>query len=318
MLNTYIVCIIPTTHWTATRVRYLNPQPNQKPMKITPSMLSTYLYCPRKVFLNYVLKLREPPKKSLVKGTVRHETYDNINKTEEKLVTSIKQKLDRNQLSLLYKTHYSKLLRNAVLNNKDSIKSVNLTPSQLFELTLPYIIQESQSKASNLFSFIEKHNLFGKELWKALTPKIQSEIKIQSDALNLKGIVDQVEIYDKGIVPIELKTGKMPRQGVWPGHKIQLGAYVLLLEEHFKTQIKEGFIVYLDSQQRRQIIVNPFLRQEVMDLIKKVGSILSSTDLPNHIENMNKCNPCGLKNECYNGQFMKEKMEDLLVINQKL
>ena len=48
-------------------------------MKISVSMLSSYIYCPRKLFLQKVLAVEEPPKESLVLGTLRHEIYDFIN-----------------------------------------------------------------------------------------------------------------------------------------------------------------------------------------------------------------------------------------------
>lgn len=59
-------------------------------MKIPVSLLSTYLYCPRKLFLQEVLLLEEPPKDIVVMGSIRHETHDLINKKEEEIVTSIK------------------------------------------------------------------------------------------------------------------------------------------------------------------------------------------------------------------------------------
>ncbi|MBI2659513.1 hypothetical protein HYX05_05440, partial [Candidatus Woesearchaeota archaeon] len=63
-------------------------------MKISVSLLSSYLYCSRKLFLEKVLLLEEPPKESLVMGSIRHETYDNINKKEEEIVTSITKEHD--------------------------------------------------------------------------------------------------------------------------------------------------------------------------------------------------------------------------------
>ena len=61
-------------------------------MKISVSLLSSYLYCSTKLFLEKVLLLEEPPKESIVMGSVRHETYDSINKKEEEIVTSITKK----------------------------------------------------------------------------------------------------------------------------------------------------------------------------------------------------------------------------------
>ena len=74
-------------------------------------MLSSYMYCPRKLYLERVLKLYEPPKEALVKGSIRHETYDLINKNEEKLVKSIKEKLPLEKIRAKYTNEYLKFLR---------------------------------------------------------------------------------------------------------------------------------------------------------------------------------------------------------------
>ena len=44
----------------------------------------------------------------------------------------------------------------------------------------------------------------------------------------------------------------------------------MLMEEKFGQEIKEGFVVYLDKQERRHIAVNPFLKQEVKEIKEKV------------------------------------------------
>ena len=117
-----------------------------------------------------------------------------------------------------------------------------------------------------------------------------------------------MEIYENGYVPIELKTGKMPKEGVWPGHKVQIAAYSMLIEEKFKTEVKEGFVNYLDAKQTRHIAINPFMRQEILDLVKEVQEMLKSHDLPNYCKNKNKCVNCGLRETCYN----KEEVSTLL------
>lgn len=78
-------------------------------------MLTTYLFCPRKLFLEQVLALKEPPKESTVLGSLRHEIYDSINKSEEKIVTSIAKKMSYNQTLDIYKTIYSKIFFQKIL-----------------------------------------------------------------------------------------------------------------------------------------------------------------------------------------------------------
>jgi len=189
-------------------------------MKISVSMLSSYLFCSRKLFLQQVLDLKEPPKESMVLGSLRHEIYEFINKTEEKIVISIEKKPQYDELLSKYKNFYSRALREKIIKNKSRIKNVNLDIVDVFKRTWPLILEEAESRAKNIFGFIQKYNVYGLELWEQLTPKIISEIRIDSNTLQLRGIVDKIEIYENGYVPIELKTGKnAKRRGVaWPSN----------------------------------------------------------------------------------------------------
>ena len=280
-------------------------------MKISVSLLSSYLYCSRKLFLEKVLLLEEPPKESLVMGSIRHEAYDKINKSEQYIVTSITKKLGLEELQSLYKKEYLKILRKSIANNKKRLDEVNVNMLEAYKKAFPFIIEESSIRANNILSFIEANNVFGEELWQKLTPKIISELRVESDELRLKGIIDQVHVYDADYVPFELKTGRTPSDGVWPSHRIQIAAYSLLLQEKFSKPIKEGFVFYLDTKEKRHISINPFMKQEVKQAVDEVISLLEGRELPDFCNNENKCRKCGLRATCYN----EEEMNKLLKIN---
>ena len=279
-------------------------------MKISVSLLSTYLYCSRKLFLERVLLLEEPPKESIVMGSIRHETYDIINKKEEEIVTSVKKRTTLEDLETLYKQRYLQILRKAIAGNRKRLEEVDINMLEAYKKSFPFIIEESSIRANNIFNFIKTNNVFGEELWQRLTPKIISELRVESDELKLKGIIDQVHVYDNGYVPFELKTGRTPSDGVWPSHRIQIAAYSLLLQEKFNKQVKEGFVVYLDSKEKRHIAINPFMKQEVRQIVDEVVSLLESKDLPDFCTNENKCKKCGLRQTCYN----EEEVNNLLKI----
>ena len=279
-------------------------------MKISVSLLSSYLYCSRKLFLEKVLLLEEPPKESLVMGSIRHETYDNINKKEQEIVTSITKKATLEKIQEVYRKEYLKLLRKAIANNKKRLNEVNLNMLDAYKKSFPFIMEESGMRATNIFIFIEENNVFGEELWQKLTPKIISELRIESDELKLKGVIDQVHVYDNEYIPFELKTGRTPQDGVWPSHRIQIAAYSLLLKEKFNKQIKEGFVVYLDTKEKRHIAFNSFMKEEVKQIVNDILELLESKELPDFCDNENKCRKCGLKQTCYN----EEEVNNLLKI----
>ncbi|MBI2650374.1 CRISPR-associated protein Cas4 [Candidatus Woesearchaeota archaeon] len=279
-------------------------------MKISVTMLSSYLYCSRKLFLEKVLMLEEPPKESVVMGSIRHETYDKINKSEEEIVVSITKKAPLDIIETIYKQKYLQILRKSIASNKKRLEEVNINMLDAYKKSFPFIIEESSTRAVNIFNFIEENNVFGVELWQKLTPKIISELRIESDELKLKGIIDQVHVYDNEYVPFELKTGRTPQDGVWPSHRIQIAAYSLLLQEKFNKPIKEGFVVYLDTKEKRHIAFNPYMKQEVKQIVNEIIELLESRELPDFCNNENKCRKCGLKQTCYN----EEEVNNLLKI----
>ncbi len=282
-------------------------------MIISVSMLSSYLYCARKLFLQKILDVEEPPKESLVLGSIRHEVYDYINKEEEEIVSSITKKMDYDSLKELYKKSYVQKVREIIIKNRLRMRQANLGIMDAFKRTWPYILEESEVRSKNIFEFIQKNNVYGSELWEKLTPKIISEMRVTSKSLQLRGIIDRVEMYEDGYVPVELKTGKMPREGMWPGHRIQIAAYALLLGEKLNTEIKEGFVHYLDTNEKRHLTINPFLKEEIINLVKNIQTLMERQEIVDFCENKNKCVGCGVKEICYDiGEKLPQEMQENL------
>lgn len=272
--------------------------------RVSVSMLSSYLYCARKLFLEKVLGFVEPEKKALVKGSIRHETYDEATGLEEGIVVSISEADEFEDIYLKYSRFYAKILRRVITQNKYRLRNVDLSMIDAYKEIWPFFQRESEIRAMNIWKYIEKHNVFGKELWDKLSPKIESEYKIGSESLLLNGIIDQIERYPEGDVPVELKTGSMPKQGVWPGHRIQIGAYAMMLEEKTGRSIKEGIIHYLDPNERRQVVINPFLKEEIKELRQNVRELLEGSDIPDFTANENKCMKCGLREKCFDEELL--------------
>jgi len=55
---------------------------------------------------------------------------------------------------------------------------------------------------------------------------------------------------------------------------------------------------YLDHDKDVKITMNPFLKDEVIELKDKVKLLLSSKTPPKRCLNQNKCNSCNLKDRC--------------------
>ncbi|MCX6706647.1 MAG: CRISPR-associated protein Cas4 [Candidatus Woesearchaeota archaeon] len=224
------------------------------------SMLSGYLYCKRKLYLQYVLHLAEPKKESLVLGTIRHKIFEEINNAEEKIVRAITKEDDHEKIVSRYKEEYLEIVEKTIKKKKKDIAKLNIPESDVLDSVKDSVMNEAEERAGNVHDFVQKNKnmIFGEELWEKLTPKILSEFCISSESLGLRGIIDKVEIYDNIIVPVELKTGKCPEEGGWPSHELQLHAYMALLSGKQRS-VKEGKLVYLDAGKVIRLPNNPFV-----------------------------------------------------------
>ena len=278
---------------------------------INASLLSAYEYCARKLFLEQVLKLIVVPREAVVKGSIRHQVHNKTNRAEENFVKSIKQELPYNELMEKYKKLHSDILRDSIVRNKMKLAELKISLSGFFQESWPVIFQETQQRARVVCDFISQRKVFGEELWRLLSPKIESEYYVESEELMLKGVIDALEVYDnkvvREVVPYELKTGSAPREGVWPGHKIQAAAYILLLEKN-RMFVREAFVKYLDINEARPVVMNPFLEKKVIETRDKVMQLFQGKSIPTICDSKAKCAACALKDQCLNEKFIKEKL----------
>lgn len=258
--------------------------------------LSDYLYCPRKVYLRHVLKFIPVAHKPVVQGKIKHDVFDAISKNEENLLLNISPS-NLNRMEDMYKQAYSDFLACSISKFEDDIKKAELDKEQVFNGALKKFLDEASFRARAMIKVIKETGLFGRDLLDMLPVKYKSELWLSSKKLRLKGVIDRVEVINDVYVPIELKTGSMPQDGVWPGHRVQLASYILLLDEKFKSN--HGFIEYLDHDVRRKIVMNPFLEDEVKDLTDKVFDALESSSIPEICKNFNKCRSCSFRSRCF-------------------
>ena len=124
-----------------------------------------------------------------------------------------------------------------------------------------------------------------------------------------------IEVYDNIVyVPIELKTGMVPdgNNAMWPGHRMQLAVYLMLLEDSGKS-VSEGVLKYKGSDEKRVLMLNTLLKEEVLDLVNQVNKLIKGFDIPEKTDNKKKCIKCSFKEVCYDD----EKMEKLVQESRK-
>ncbi|MBU0667221.1 MAG: CRISPR-associated protein Cas4 [Nanoarchaeota archaeon] len=280
------------------------------------SFLSSYEFCPRKLFLERVLKLESASDKTVIKIDVKHEVLKLINDKEEEIVTSIKKRPAYSQVRDLYKDKYADILRSAISIYKPKLLEVNISLIDTFKSLWPVVLREAKTRCENLFEFIAKNEVYGESLWNLLSPKIKSKYDVESENLGLKGVIDQIKIYPDRIIPIDIKNGSAPSTGVWSGQKLQVCAYIMILEDMGEV-VGDGFVNYIDHDIIRPVPINPFLRNHVLETRDSIKRLFDEKKIPDFCENKNKCKTCSLKENCYNNTFIGTKMKNLLFKNTR-
>ena len=242
--------------------------------------LTSYMYCPRVFYQQKVLGYEEKLNKAMILGAIRHNFYDMANKYEEKIVVHMPAGLARQEVISAYSGTYGSLLRNAVLNRSKPLSVFDLEAEEVIAELRPMVLAEATDRAENLCAFAVQNSVHGEKLWELLTPKIMTELKVKSPSLRLKGTVDRVEIYKDAVVPIELKTGKMANDGVWPSHRVQVAAYMMLLQERFNMTVNHAIIRYLDHKSSRTVSLNPYMELEVREITEKVQRLMTGSETP--------------------------------------
>lgn len=131
-------------------------------------------------------------------------------------------------------------------------------------------------------------------------------VSVGSSRLKLVGIADIVEEEDGKLIPVEYKKGKM---GAWLNDHIQLCAQALCLEEMTQTTIPCGYIFYVNSAHREEVLFSEVLRQHTEETIRQAFALIEQKNLPPPLQGKQtrrsplptlhaKCRDCSLEPLC--------------------
>jgi len=257
-------------------------------MKILPvTALSTWIHCPNQFYVTYVLKEPTRLNAAMMMGLVKHKLHELMDEKEQKIVIGLqKEDVAHEHFERAFRT----ILTDIVKKYANGLRRVQVQPLTAFQKSIAIVKFEAQDRAQRIQPLIAQ-GLQGEELWNAITPKIKTEYSLQSKILGLKGRVDRLECYESTLVPVELKSGSAPAEGVYPHHRIQAAAYAIMLEEQFNTTVNETIVHYVDHHSRRTIVMNPFLREHVAETAKAARACLESKELPEGC-GREKCRAC--------------------------
>lgn len=124
----------------------------------------------------------------------------------------------------------------------------------------------------------EQVRRYAGERWGARAKLLQ--IRLVSEELGLQGILDAVVADDGLMIPFDLKNTPEPRQP-WPGQRLQLAAYSLLLDEAHPGKVASfGLVHYLQAGRTRRVTIRPEDVGEVLRLLAEMRAVRDSEEMP--------------------------------------
>lgn len=246
--------------------------------------LAAWKRCPCSFYVSNVLKVRPELNAAMALGLAKHKLFELWPSYERKLALEV----NSENIAERFSSGAVSVARSAVRLQSRTLKKVDLVLPSVFRELMPVAKMLSDTSVSRLSPLLER-GLSGESLWDAVSPKVKSEYSVKSDKLRVKGRIDVLECFSGKVLPVELKSGRTPSSGVFDAHRIQAGCYALMLEEMFDTNVPESVVYYIDSNSRRSVVLNAFLREEVYRISGLAHACLESGRVP---VGCGKCDSC--------------------------
>ncbi len=256
-------------------------------MKVAVSVLCSYCFCPRSVYLSEVLGLEPDSVADLERGLFDHE---------------LRKKLIARQMSLLGEVDDAAGLVSALRDElecsfEDILKNYSFIRGEDAAAVRSEVLADLGALSERL-SYIAEDIGFDAALRRMSPWRV--DYPVSSGKLRLSGRIDKV-MKESFYYPVEIKTCSPP-ESVWEGDRIQVCAYALLLEEDLQAEkkIPYGFVEYTRVPEMRPVMNTDILRKNVCEIRERVFKILEgyTPDICPH-GNGRKCESCGYSKRCY-------------------
>jgi CRISPR-associated exonuclease Cas4 len=121
------------------------------------------------------------------------------------------------------------------------------------------------------------------------------EKALYSKRYQLAGRPDYVVQKDGQLIPVEVKSGRGPKQP-YKSHVLQLAAYCLLVEEVYGRRPPYGIIRYADCM--FEVDYTQQVKQELLAVLREMRASVPLDDVPRSHNQAARCARCGYRNEC--------------------
>lgn len=119
---------------------------------------------------------------------------------------------------------------------------------------------------------------------------------LRARTLRLRGRPDLVLRQGDTLIPVEVKTGRTPREP-YPGHVLQLLAYCLLIEEHYGVRPSHGLICY--PEREFHIAYDARRERDLRSLVALIAHEKARTAEQHRSHELpRRCAACGFRTHC--------------------
>lgn len=261
------------------------------------SSIKTYMYCPRKLYIQENIvqeKIAINPLYNELK-TLRTDVNTILNKN----IRKIKKEMDLAQIEKILVNNVPGCIENIfdeIVINDTPISDEKI--SKLYEDTnnqIYYDIQVLCLKTKRTMQLLKKD---GGEIADMFFPNSMFSYYMKDNKLDLTGVCDKIEIIDGVYYPISLKNNYPPIKGVWHQDAIEIAAESILIEREFSCDVYVGFVEYQKIGQRRPVVIDTNIRKDIFNIIHDINQIKMLEKAPTVNINDKKCRICEYNEIC--------------------
>jgi len=127
----------------------------------------------------------------------------------------------------------------------------------------------------------------------------RTEVKLHSDTLGVRGIVDEVLTLNDGtMAPLDYKYAEYKGK-VYKLHSYQSVLYGLLIEERYQKPVDRGFLVFTRSNNKVvEVKHSETYKKNVKEALHDIRNIITLNQFPRKAYYMRACIDCCYSNIC--------------------
>ncbi|MCF2138267.1 MAG: CRISPR-associated protein Cas4 [Candidatus Thorarchaeota archaeon] len=130
--------------------------------------------------------------------------------------------------------------------------------------------------------------------------KRKFELFFRSPRLQVHGKVDMLVITNEGeYIPVEFKAMVSKNRQVRLDHKYQLAVIALLIEDHYDTIVRRGYLHYMKDEQTVQVFLTEGVKRRAQVYLRRIRDLLDAGVVP---EPRRECRysrvGCGFADQC--------------------